>query len=100
MSREGGQGFSELHSAQWDRGQSDSTGGSPLLRSPPGVALQCGSRVGAEAPQPGTPKEALMAMPGLGRQDIMRKLSRVRDEGTLETKQHQLHILQIKKLGL
>ena len=68
MSREGGQGFSELHSAQWDRGQSDSTGGSPLLRSPPGVALQCGSRVGAEAPQPGPPKEALMAMPGLGRQ--------------------------------
>ena len=36
-------------------------------------------------------------MPGLGRQDIMRKLSRVRDEGTLETKQRQLHILQIAK---
>ena len=41
------------------------------------MALQCGglrgqaetgSRVGAEAPQPGPPKEASMAMPGLGRQ--------------------------------
>ena len=36
-------------------------------------------------------------MPGPGRQDVMKKLSRVRDEGTLETMQCQLHILQIAK---
>lgn len=38
--------------------------------------------------------------PGPGRQDVVKKLLRIRDEGTLETTQHKLHILQIKKLRL
>ena len=38
--------------------------------------------------------------PGPGRQDVVKKLLRIRDEGTLETMQCKLHILQIKESGL